>query len=62
MKIRVSRYGNPLRMFNGEDYSRGGFFTTKAEAQAWADKELRKRGAKARVVKVKGGYQVWGRK
>ncbi len=56
-----SLYGNPLRKFDGEYYSRGGFTKTKTEAQKTATK-LRKMGAKARIVKVKDGYMVWGSK
>ena len=56
-----SKYGNKLRLFNGLYYSKGGFTKTKQEAQKAVD-NLRSMGANARVVKVKGGYQVWGRK
>jgi len=55
-----SIHGNKLRIFNGMHYSRGGFTKTKEEAQKVADK-LRSKGANARIVKVKGGYQIWGR-
>ena len=62
MAKRLSLEGNPVRRFNGEDYSRSGYFSSKADARSWTEKNLRSRGAKARIVKVKGGYQVWGRK
>lgn len=57
MKVRY-------RVFNGKKYSSGGIFPTKAEAEKRA-RYLRSgyygKKALARVVKVKGGYEVWGK-
>lgn len=53
--------GVTYKIIGGKRYSFGGRAKTKSEANKAAER-LRSMGASARVIPVKNGYDVWGRK
>ena len=48
-----------MRRFDGAKYYDCGVYVNKAKAQETA-RWIREQGKMARVVKVAGGYQIWG--
>lgn len=57
----MAKIGSGTRKFNGETYHPQQYYTQRSNAKTHAD-ELRKRGYKCRIVKVKlGGYMVYFR-
>ncbi len=61
-KIEKRGYTGPQRKFKGKIFtSTGTIYRKKSTAKQQAE-SLRKRGYKARVIKVKGGYSIFSRK